>query len=942
MKNAKRLLGVILISVLMLSLSVSAYAQEIDNPTPEDNPVVETEQPENDPPEESQEDEVPPEEDPPSAVYTLEELYTAIAAADDGDTIFLGGSITVSSDAIIGAKDKILTIKPSDDFSGNTFFSLSTNNNQNISFQNLVLNGEHSTGAHITAIANSTVLSNSETQGHWSFENVTIKNFNSSTAVVTVTDANAEFSFCNIANNTSRRCGGIEVNSGAYAEVSNCTLSDNRSETFGAAIRCMGTSKILNSIIRGNFTINTGVVLNGGGVYIDNNASCEIVSCHITNNSADMGGGISCLGSVCITDTLIYGNTGLLGGNDIRCFGGSNVTVTYTENMQAIYTEDNPVGFYADNFENIFNADTNAIFVGETIALENNPNGNYGVRFVFEGDLPQTDQTPEDTPIPLTVFSLEELHTAIGNAEDGDTILFGAMIGIYSDTVIGDAEKTLVFKLSEEYNPNGFFFCNTEDCKSLTLRNIIFDGTQTANKMISAIDSNNSTIEEKSQWAFESIVFKNFTCSWAAVIVRNANAVFTSCVFTDNFGGTCGAIRIESGAYAEFTDCLISNNSTGFCGGAIQCWGETHIENCTITDNTAINSESHQGEGGGISIKNNGAVEVVASRITGNSADIGGGISCEGKVSLIDAPLYGNAATNGGDDVYCYSAFSVDVGYTNSMNTVYLEDTPVGFFSDDIGSRFDPTANAHFIGESFSATNSQVGLLGAKFVFSADLPEESEKPEDEDTDTPPDDDPDNSADDPSDSGNTPPPVVVDPPYIDDDTQSGDDATDEDNRPNIDDDIPASDDADNTDNDTDSTDDDTVDTEPIPAPVPPAPPVIEDVTPLPDTSDIEPPDAQDAPIIADDTEDKETPYQEPKTEEVTAPEVSPQQEKENNPPVATPSAPPVETVEDQKIETESPSADNDTEEDTPVVVITMGTLASLAAGILGIFKFKRKH
>ena len=134
----------------------------------------------------------------------------------------------------------------------------------------------------------------------------------------------------------------------------------------------------------------------------------------------------------------------------------------------------------------------------------------------------------------------------------------------------------------------------------------------------------------------------------------------------------------------------------------------------------------------------------------------------------------------------------------------------------------------------------------------------------------------------------------------------------------------------------------MDTEPIPVPVPPAPPVIEDVTPLPDTGDTQPPDAQDTPIITDDTADKETPYQEPKTEEVTAPEVRPQPEKENNPPVATPSAPPVETVEDQKIETESPSADTDTEEDTPVVVITMGTLASLAAGILGIFKFKRKH
>lgn len=63
--------------------------------------------------------------------------------------------------------------------------------------------------------------------------------------------------------------------------------------------------------------------------------------------------------------------------------------------MSAIYTENSPVGFYKDDFESTFNADTNAEFVGETIAILNNQNNNFGVKFIFEGDLP-VNPAPDD------------------------------------------------------------------------------------------------------------------------------------------------------------------------------------------------------------------------------------------------------------------------------------------------------------------------------------------------------------------------------------------------------------------------------------------------------------------------------------------------------------------------------------------------------------------
>ena len=65
--------------------------------------------------------------------------------------------------------------------------------------------------------------------------------------------------------------------------------------------------------------------------------------------------------------------------------------------MSAIYAENGPVGFYKDDFESTFNADTNAEFVGETLVLQNNQNNSFGMKFIFEGDLPVTPAPDNDS-----------------------------------------------------------------------------------------------------------------------------------------------------------------------------------------------------------------------------------------------------------------------------------------------------------------------------------------------------------------------------------------------------------------------------------------------------------------------------------------------------------------------------------------------------------------
>ena len=73
--------------------------------------------------------------------------------------------------------------------------------------------------------------------------------------------------------------------------------------------------------------------------------------------------------------------------------------MAYTDSMNAVYTENDPLGFYVDDFENPFNAETNITsFVGETLKIQNNINPNFGVRFLFATDLPAPTPTPTPTP----------------------------------------------------------------------------------------------------------------------------------------------------------------------------------------------------------------------------------------------------------------------------------------------------------------------------------------------------------------------------------------------------------------------------------------------------------------------------------------------------------------------------------------------------------------
>ena len=69
-------------------------------------------------------------------------------------------------------------------------------------------------------------------------------------------------------------------------------------------------------------------------------------------------------------DTAVYGNTGKNGADDVRMIADAAFRMSYTGSMDSVYIGKQPIGFYKDYIGNRFDANSNAIFIGEVIDCE--------------------------------------------------------------------------------------------------------------------------------------------------------------------------------------------------------------------------------------------------------------------------------------------------------------------------------------------------------------------------------------------------------------------------------------------------------------------------------------------------------------------------------------------------------------------------------------------
>ncbi|WP_322202398.1 S-layer homology domain-containing protein [Acutalibacter intestini] len=390
--------------------------------------------------------------------------------------------------------------------------------------------------------------------------------------------------------------------------------------------------------------------------------------------------------------------------------------------------------------------------------------------YAAEGEA-ATDQPIQQEQESVVVSTLEELQAAIDAAEDGDTIAISSKIEIRENCSVGVEDKVITVVPDSSLTDNALFYVVPYDIENVVFENIVMDGNEIDN--LSAIDFGiykpsvgNGTI------TISNVTFQHFNCNYSVLTLHWLNAIIQDCVFTYNTTGrSCMEISINASATVTNTTFIDNYASLNGSGIGIRCNGNAIIDGCTIKDNKTLEN-SFGRSGGGIYIDSGKTVEIRNTIITGNSADVGGGVLNDGKLKMIDTIIYGNQASGCADDIRSFQNSSLSVQYSVGMKVTYsiidLDDEPVGFYSDYDYNRFDRETHIEFLGETLELENilPNNSLFGAKFIFASELPEPpTEQPQEPGT-TGGEQPPQGSGDDPTDTPSQPPEPPTEPPQDD--------------------------------------------------------------------------------------------------------------------------------------------------------------------------------
>lgn len=341
-------------------------------------------------------------ESAPATVSTLDELLTAIESAENGDTIILQNGIVIDKNCTIGKEEKRVTIVPASDFDNNIMFQIWPYEGQNIALLNIVLDGQSKSA--LSAIETN-FYGAPNSQGTIHLTDIHVKNFISSHSNIYINNISTIVKDCQFLDNTAQRTAGVEIATNATGKISDCIFSGNSSLGNGGALRCQGQVQIESTAITQNQAVNPDTAVMGGGIYIGQQAYCEITDCQISDNISFQGGGIANFGNAVIIDTVLCKNHGLRGANDIMTFSSEQFVLNYSDEMKSVYAENDPIGFYLDDMDNRFDPIDNAVFLGESLAKDI-PINQYGATFVFASELPQSppgeSENPDEGEPPIT------------------------------------------------------------------------------------------------------------------------------------------------------------------------------------------------------------------------------------------------------------------------------------------------------------------------------------------------------------------------------------------------------------------------------------------------------------------------------------------------------------------------------------------------------------
>lgn len=366
-------------------------------------------------------------------VTSLPELQSAIAAASDGDMIYIAEDIEITEDAGIGSvlhtvsvaavDGKYITISISEDFPAD----------QSVYFSNLVFMGGENSGISIIQHGGVSYFQmvtfqhpnqSSEAsaccieQGYATIRACNFEGGHSANGshICIGENAEAHISGCNFSAGVASECGGSVYSNGS-ARISNCSFSyssaGNKGGTvyssgnlemdsctfYGGDSTCGGQLFCLSEASRiGGCSFTYGYASEcGGGIGSDSDIS--LAACTITNCSAGQyGGGLWSAGVASIQQCKIWGNSANIAAADLYAVKGLT-TLDTAEDYLTMYESEltdagmNSAYWYLDSEVLRYSADLPT----ETFATPSEANGQ-PISLAFALSYIEEAQPPEENP----------------------------------------------------------------------------------------------------------------------------------------------------------------------------------------------------------------------------------------------------------------------------------------------------------------------------------------------------------------------------------------------------------------------------------------------------------------------------------------------------------------------------------------------------------------
>jgi predicted outer membrane repeat protein len=161
----------------------------------------------------------------------------------------------------------------------------------------------------------------------------------------------------------------------------------------------------------------------------------------------------------------------------------------------------------------------------------------------------------------------------------------------------------------------------------------------------SSIEENNALVgagiaNYNSAVISKSSITGNDGVSGGAIYNRDSLILSESNISGNN--ATFGGAVYNSGDDLNITGSTITSNSALVAGGAVYSNGNAQIEKSNIANNISGK------RGGGIINLENASLTVIATNVSGNKSEIGGGVDNLGTATLVSSTLNNNIADNGG------------------------------------------------------------------------------------------------------------------------------------------------------------------------------------------------------------------------------------------------------------------------------------------------------